>query len=147
MKNITKIIMALVIGSTIFGCVDTKKSNLDTLISTEWRLDSVVTEIVGAPLAEESMVTISFSDSTGFSGNGGCNPYFGTFTTEGDDVIAISPKGRAMMMCPNLAFEDSYIAALAVVTKFVAAEDQLVMSNANGDAVLIFVPAEKEENL
>ena len=139
--------MVLAIGATIISCTDSKRTNLENLVATEWTLDSVVTEVVGLPLSNESVVTIAFSDSTTFAGNGGCNQYFGTFgteaTSEDEDVISIETKGRTMAMCPTLAFEDSYIVALEKVTKFIAEEDKLVMSNSNGDVTFIFVPTKK----
>ena len=143
MKNFTKFIMGLAIFTTIFSCTNSKKTNLENLVSTEWTLDSVVTKVISLPLDTENPVSIVFSDSTTFAGNGGCNQYFGTFTTEGDEVIAIETKGRTMAMCPNIEFEDSYILALNGVTKFVAEQDKLVMSNSKGEVVFIFIPTKK----
>lgn len=143
MKNLAKSFIALAIIATSMSCADNKKTNTEILSSTEWTLDSVATEDLSFILNEGNVVTITFSDSTTFAGSGGCNRYFGTFTTTDDTLIAIETKGRSMSMCPEIQFEDKYISTLDGVTGFTAEEGKLVLTNSKDEVLFIFTPTKE----
>lgn len=52
-----------------------------------------------------------------FSGNAGCNNYFGSFEASDNDSIVVSPIGSTQMFCEGtMDFETSYLATLQQVT-------------------------------
>lgn len=95
--------------------------------------------------ATVNTLTATFADGE-FSGFGGCNQLFGTYTTEGDDGIAIGPVGGTMMACEGDAgtVEAQYTAALGAVATYQVDGDTLTMRDADGATQITAARATEE---
>jgi heat shock protein HslJ len=85
--------------------------SLADLQGTEW----VLAEIgPGGPVAENPPVTIVFAGDR-VAGNGGCNGYFGTVSSQAPGRLAFSAMGATMKICPEPGndLERRYLRALA----------------------------------
>jgi len=67
--------------------------------------------------------TLTFTDSTTFSGFSGCNRIFGTFTTK-ENAIAFSNMGMTKMFCVNVA-EDWFLQHLETVDSYTYKDSML----------------------
>lgn len=127
-----------VLLSTFVACCGAKKDNYDTLISSQWNLQSIVNQDGSDSVAVIDPVTIIFTDSSTVAGHGGCNAFFGVYSTMGDDEIDIEIKGRTMAMCPSLDVEDGVIATLELSTTYLAQGDELQINDLENGLTLIF---------
>ena len=86
-------------------------------------------------------VTVSarFADGT-VAGTSGCNSYTGPYELDGEDLTIGPEIASTQMACedPQASVEQAYLAALAEVSSFSIAEEQLTLKNGDGDAVLVF---------
>lgn len=86
-------------------------------------------------------ITILMEDGT-VTGNGGCNDYFGSYQREGD-ALAFSDLGATEMYCLETSeLEAAYLANLAAVTNGFSTGGTLIMTEADGDPLLEFVPSD-----
>jgi heat shock protein HslJ len=101
------------------------------LSGTSW----AVTEIAGTP---GSGGTLVFTDDTA-GGFGGCNNFRAEYTAD-ETALSFGPIASTMMACdePVMAFEQSYLAAMAEVASYVSDGATLTLSDAAGTAVLAF---------
>ncbi len=86
-------------------------------------------------------VTVSarFADGT-VAGTSGCNSYTGPYELDGEDLTIGPEIASTQMACedPQASVEQAYLAALAEVSSFSIADEQLTLNNGDGDAVLVF---------
>jgi heat shock protein HslJ len=86
-------------------------------------------------------VTVSarFEEGT-VAGTSGCNSYTGPYEVDGEDLTIGPEIASTQMACeePQSAVEQAYLAALPDVASFAVADDQLTLSNGDGDAVLVY---------
>lgn len=122
------------------ACSGGSKDNYQTLISTEWQLESIISDDSGDSILPQERVTILFTDSSTVSGHGGCNVFFGQYSTMGEDEIDIEVKGRSMAMCPSLELEDQIIATLDLATSYLAQQDKLQVNDLENGITLVFKP-------
>ncbi len=113
------------------------KSNYEVMTSNKWELKSITTDNSGASVKPQESVTLIMSDSSSFSGHGGCNSYFGSYTHKGDN-LDIEVKGRSMAMGPGIDFEDKYIALLDDCTTYFVNNDTLSLNNNKAGVTLKF---------
>jgi heat shock protein HslJ len=109
----------------------------DELFSTLWVLDNINGDVVPA----EVRITLQFDAATsGFSGSGGCNNYFGTFTLEGENLSFGEGIGSTMMACgePAMSTEAAYFDALPRVTRYHLNEGTLILLDADSNKLLTF---------
>lgn len=78
------------------------------------------------------------------TGKGGCNNYFGPYTTDGED-ISIGPLGLTMMYCETPAGvmeqESGYLAALDDATSYRMSGHELSLHTADGNSCVRFMQA------
>ena len=108
---IKKIIFFTIIFLQIFVLFAKKdKKNADNLplLNTKW----ILTEISEIPVLQGADTAfIVFYESTKFSGNFGCNLFFGEFTF-GKKRIKIDYAGSTKMYCFNMNLEEQFSKAL-----------------------------------
>jgi len=112
------------------------------LNGTAWHLVSLATgpdEV--RPVLEGTRITAVFGDDGDLGGSAGCNHYATNFTQEGD-AIRIGHVATTMMYCAEpvgvMEQESAYLIALESIASAEREKEQLVMSNAAGETVLIF---------
>jgi heat shock protein HslJ len=109
------------------------------LPGTNWELvpDSMDVDIPGG-----TVVTAAFTEDA-VSGNSGCNTFSGAYTVTGDGGLRISDVATTQMACEpgQTAVETAFLAELALVAAFEIDDEELVMSDADGDELLRFEPA------
>lgn len=116
------------------------------LSGTAWHLVSLASapgEMV--PVLEATRITAVFGDDGSMGGSAGCNRYTTNFTQEGGAFI-VGPIASTMMYCGDPAgVMDQESAFLTALESSATAErdgEQLVISNAAGEAVLTFEEGE-----
>ena len=86
-------------------------------------------------------ITAVFGDDGDLGGSAGCNHYATNFTQEGD-AIRIGHVATTMMYCAEpvgvMEQESASLIALESIASAEREKEQLVMSNAAGETVLIF---------
>jgi heat shock protein HslJ len=101
-----------------------------------WQL----TELDGSSLVEGTVIDLTISDGTA-SGSAGCNTYTGEVTVSDDGTMTLGSEiASTMMACdqPIMDQEQRYLDALAQVTGYEMAPDELLLLDANGKALLTF---------
>lgn len=130
-KKLT-VLAALALG----GCAMTTDSNMAQLQAANWQLQG----------ATEDTFTLQVADGK-VLGKGGCNRYFGAITQQGDGVLTLGAMGATRMMCSaeQMNQEMAYLQRLEKVATYSISSDQLILSDANKAALLIFnaMPATK----
>ncbi|MFZ0014365.1 MAG: META domain-containing protein [Acidimicrobiia bacterium] len=99
-----------------------------------------LTELEGSSLVEGTTIDLTIADGTA-SGNAGCNTYTGEATVSDDGSMTVGPEiASTMMACeePVMDQEQRYLDALAQVTGYEMAPDELLLLDANGIALLTF---------
>lgn len=133
--------MSAIATLLLVGCGGANR-NYETLISNEWSLESIVADDESYTLKPDAEITIQFGDSSTFSGNGGCNGYFGVYSTD-EDLIDIETQGRTMAMCEHIDFEDKYLSMLEDCSTFYAQGNELQLNNNEVGVTLIFKAIKK----
>lgn len=110
------------------------------LSGTQWKL----VELQGEAPVEGTTITAHFDDGR-VTGSGGCNRYFGGFTTQGSN-IELSQLGSTRMACAEAAMvqEDAYLRALTTAQSFNVHGGHLVLE-ADDEVLAIFVPDEERD--
>ncbi len=137
--------VALLGGMLTVGCGGQGKADYDALIANGWQLREIIAADSSYTIMPERPVTVVFSDSSTVSGFAGCNGFFGTFSTIGQNDIIIEPKGRTMAMCPDMEFEDRFMALLEQVTSYSVLSGELSLNDTENGMTLLFDPQPKEE--
>lgn len=91
--------------------------------------------VAGQPVPEAVEITALFDAGT-LGGNGGCNSYSTSYTTEDSTLTINSPMAMTMAICPDEALaslESSYLSTLETAESYEIFGDQLVIHSANGD--------------
>jgi heat shock protein HslJ len=120
------------------GCGDDGDGGPAELAGTSWALVSGVDVPADASV---TMPTAAFSDLE-IAGSGGCNRYGGEYMLDGD-AIEIGALAATNIGCadPAGAIESEFFAALEEVGRWSIADDELVLSDAEGVELLRFEPA------
>ena len=110
----------------------------DPLADTEWVLAADALDVA---VPDTSVPTASFADGT-MSGSNGCNNYSAGYTAV-DGSLELTAVATTFMACPpdQTAVETAFNAALGEAVGYELADDTLTLTNAAGDAVLVFDPA------
>lgn len=132
-------------GMLAVGCGGQGKADYDALVANGWQLKEIIAVDSSYTILPERPVTVVFSDSSTVSGFAGCNGFFGTFSTIGQSEIIIEPKGRTMAMCPDIEFEDRFMALLEQVTSYTVLDGKLSLNDTENGMTLLFDPQTKEE--
>jgi heat shock protein HslJ len=106
------------------------------LVGTNWELTDAAS--LGVPLGAVT-VTARFDSGT-VSGDSGCNSYSATYRTSGDKLTissSIAATQRACEPAPT-AVEQHYLARLPKTASYAIRGDQLTLSDAGGNALLVY---------
>lgn len=107
-----------------------------TTIEGTWHFeDGTVKGAELKALGPEATQLVVDSDGS-FHGKAGCNNIMGKMTFEGD-TVSFGPIASTKMMCEakQMAFEDSYLAALGAVTNAEIDGDKLTLAATSGDVL------------
>ena len=107
----------------------------NALAGSGWVLGTVG----GSPVASGINANLVFAD-TDAGGFGGCNRFFGGYTTDGASTLVFGPLASTKIACDDAtnAFETSYLSALATVATYAISDTGLDLSDASGAVVLSF---------
>ncbi len=110
--------------------------NPKTTAGTSWVVSALYVNQVPIP---GTTMTAYFGDNGGFSANGGCNTYQGSYT-ENNGAVAIGPLAGTQMSCGQSvdAQEQTYLAALAAARTFVISQSQLILYDSGVQEVVRF---------
>ena len=99
----------------------------------------VLGAVGGSPVASGVNANLIFADADA-GGFGGCNRFFGGYTTDGASTLVFGPLASTKMACDDAtnAFETSYLTALASVATYAITDAGLDLSDAAGTVVLSF---------
>ncbi len=100
------------------------------LPGTTWR----VTSLGDAGVVADAVITLGFVDDSNVEGETGCNSFFGSYTTDGDN-ISIGPLASTLAACvppARAAMEQAYVAALETATTYDIGGDTLTLFGPNG---------------
>jgi len=104
------------------------------LDNSQWSLAS----LNGHELVQGSKVSLNVSENT-INGNGSCNRYNGRFAIE-NDTIDITNLTSTRLGCKFLAQEHEYFDALKAVSTYTLTDEHFTLSDAQGNAALVFAP-------
>ncbi len=91
-------------------------------------------------LVPGSKITAVFAAYGNLTGNGGCNGYFGGYTTSGNS-LTIGPIGSTLIYCQDTSAQESlYLSILANASTYEKTINQMKITDTNGN-MLYFVPA------
>lgn len=114
---------------------------VDAIEGLTWQLQRQAVEGELAALPEDLAVTLLMEGGQA-SGNGGCNQYFGEYTRDGD-ALTFGAIGSTEMYCEGASdVEALYLANLAAVASGFSTGGALLMTDAAGDTILEFTPAD-----
>jgi heat shock protein HslJ len=85
-------------------------------------------------------VTAIFGADGTLTGNGGCNSYNGTYTTDGDK-ISIGPLATTRMACEQAVMdqETAYLNALANAATYMLGKDSLELRDVDGALLVDYI--------
>ena len=126
-------------GLTAIESVVMGRLSLEDLHGPEWKLAAIGWD---NPVLEEPGAVIRF-DGDKVTGNGGCNGYFGTVTSETPGQLAFSAMGTTMMACadPVMELERRYLRTLSGGSSYSFVAGRLVIgceTDDGGSVDLIF---------
>jgi heat shock protein HslJ len=99
-----------------------------------WNLIGMTVQNGTVPFRPTTQITIQFNNDNSFSGNGGCNNYYGTYTFTGTVTpfgsgMAMSPITSTKMYCQSTSSqEDTYLQVLQDTNSGVVNGNQLVLT-------------------
>jgi len=131
----------LVAGCAPLGVVlsgtddDTPDAGID-LDGTTWTL----VEMNGEAVTADAEATLDFATEQ-ISGIAFCNRFFGPYEQDGTE-LSFGMLGSTMMACADMEHEREYLEALGTVAGYRVETDNLALTDADGNAVLVFSPAE-----
>lgn len=114
---------------------------VDIIEGITWQLQrqAVEGELVALP---DGVVVTLLMEGGQVGGNGGCNQYFGEYTRDGD-ALTFGGIGSTEMYCEGASdVEGIYFANLALVAGGFSTGGSLLMTDAAGDTILEFAPAD-----
>jgi heat shock protein HslJ len=120
-----------------------KAGSAGELTGVIWNL----TELNGESLIPTTHITAEFSEDGRVSGSSGCNNYGAAFEVDGNNItINTSPAATTLMACPPpiMEQETAYLEALAAAKTFEFTEEELVLFDADGNPVTVFMAVSQE---
>ena len=100
----------------------------------------MLTELNGQPPVPDTAITAEFSEDGKVSGSSGCNSYTTTYEVSGKKITFGEQSAMTMMACPDPVMEQerAYMEALTAAATFEIGDDELVLLDANGNAIARF---------
>lgn len=128
----------------LMGCTNIQETPLvmdsDVWVMESARVDSILREFRG----EEGVPTIEFFNDGGVQGTTHCNQFQGQYTTKNNkesSQIDITIQDITKTQCPYQVMESDYIHKLELSTNYKMEENRLILTDENGENLLIFIPA------
>jgi heat shock protein HslJ len=140
--NIFKYIKkALVFGMAVFCLTLAFQSpSYAATLEGNWRLES----LGGFPVLRMTEITAQFHDAPNgdITGTGGCNRYFGGFSTDSGN-IKIGPVASTFMACDQLRMrqESRYFQALQSATSYEVSDENMQLTSGSDNQSLKYVKA------
>ncbi|MDD1716035.1 MAG: META domain-containing protein, partial [Methanolinea sp.] len=88
-----------------------------------------------------SVVTLQFDGSGNFTGNAGCNSYFGPYTLGDGQSLTIGTIARTLMACSDPSImeqENDYLLVLPEMKVYSISGNDLIMNDGTGKYTLTF---------
>jgi heat shock protein HslJ len=104
------------------------------LTANSWKLKTMNGNELNLSSVKE--ISLVFDKAGKISGFGGCNNYFGTYTSAGD-MLTFSDIGSTKMACDDMGIESNYFNLIKKTDKYKAANGVLTLYS-SGSAVLLF---------
>ncbi|QLQ30314.1 MAG: META domain-containing protein [Candidatus Thiothrix singaporensis] len=135
-----QVFSVLVVLAIVSACtLDTRKAELGaSLEGTNWNLKSLDSQSVNTAY----LPTISFETSR-ITGYGGCNRYFGNYTSSNDGVFSTHQIGATKMACNNERdqLEQRYLEQLSKASLYAITREQLHILDNNRKILMVFTAA------
>lgn len=144
MKKIIAMTAILSMALSMVQCTSNQKQEPIPVGST-WKLESMIVDNNSVPAPAGKEVTIGFADSTKIGGNAGCNYYFGSYKIGEKNTIQLEPMGMTKMACPDMEFEDQFIANMFKIKTYSLKDNVLALSDSLGQKRMILVPLQAEK--
>lgn len=132
MKIIIALIFFAAMTAMISSCSSSGSQTNTKLEGTRW----ILTKLNGVPVLttsgkKEAFITFN-SPEKKFTGSGGCNNMFGTYTRSGSS-LSIGPVARTEMFCEGvMETEDGFVKALGKNAKYRIKGDVLSLIDSSG---------------
>lgn len=101
--------------------------------------DWIVISVGNAPVQTEVIPTLTFEQAGNVVGEGGCNGFGGTYSTDGN-ALTIAGVTATLMACEDDAIntqESAYLEALTATTAYILDGDSLTLTNESGEALVV----------
>ncbi len=101
--------------------------------------DWIVVSLNGNPIETQNVPTLTFTESGNVSGEGGCNTFGGTYSTDGNG-LTLSGLTTTLVACDEdtvNAQERAYLEALNLTGLYILDGDTLTLSNEAGEALVV----------
>ncbi len=134
-----KIILLMSILSTVLVACN-QQTYTASNVNGEWYLKAINgNDINTEGLNETPYISFNAAEKS-FTGNTGCNIFFGNSITNENDANAIrfDGVGSTKVMCMNMEVEDGIFSALAEVAAISYNDKQLELKDANNNTLLLF---------
>lgn len=134
-SGLLAVVSAGLLAVTLAPVASAQDAPANALSGTGWVLGAVA----GTPVVSGTNANLIFTDVDA-GGFGGCNRFFGGYTTDGASTLVFGPLASTKMACDDAtnAFETSYLTALASVATYAITDTGLDLSDAAGTVVLSF---------
>jgi heat shock protein HslJ len=105
----------------------------------------LLTELNGEAPLPETAITAEFDQDGRVGGSSGCNNYNTTYTVDGDQLTFSEQMASTMMAClePIMEQEREYLQALSVTATYEIKDDELILSDSDGNVVAIFASVDQ----
>ncbi len=131
MKLLKTISMTLLSVGLVIGCSQSQEADSDTvaqatdidLAGSEWGYNG------------QDLPFIQFGSDGKVSGNGGCNQFSGTYSTDGEN-ITFSPLIATRKACVDMSGETAFFQILDKTQKYSAQHLVLVLKAADGQEIV-----------
>ena len=135
------LIFILLISTLAFTACSSSGSG-EALTEKIW----IASELDGESLVPDTAITAEFDQDGNAVGMAGCNNYNTTYEVDGEKIQFGEVIGTTMMMCPEpaMAQEQAYLAALGDAETFEINEDELVLYDSDGNALVRFDAVDQE---
>ena len=118
--------------------------NSAVLTASAWKLASYGSPSNPKAALPDKNSSVVFGKDGRMNGNVGCNSFGGEYTVSANQ-IKFGPIMRTMMACqgPVMQQEDAVMQVFSGTVKYSLASGNLIITSANGETVVTFVPAGK----
>lgn len=121
------LLMLVVVG--LQSCTNDTKA-----LNGEWTL----VELKGAALGDKApTLTIDLANMKA-NGSDGCNTFMGTIEKASESELVFGSLASSLMLCEDMATADVFNTAMKEVKNYQIKNEQLLLSNAQGEVLLTF---------